>query len=175
MSDRRAPAALAVLAAVGLVVTALVVRYGSDVDEGRDDAVGERLEATLVARVRHRPVADATATLTITNTSTEPAWFLGGDCAGPPEPQIVPGGDPPPSGPPSGSRRELLRAEVEESRTVLLLRGQERYDHCDVPYDLVPVRLDPGVSRVVDYEVFQNLVDRAVSYTHLTLPTNREV
>jgi hypothetical protein len=171
MRNDRRWAAVAVLAVVGLAVTGLVVRYRSDVDEGRDDAHGDRLEATLVARVQHRSVAEATATLTITNTSTEPTWFLGGECAGPPEPQIVPAGDPPPNRPLVTSRRELLMAEVEDGRTVRLVRERERDDHCVAPLELVPVRLDAGTSSVVDYRSFDNLVDRARSVRTVALIT----
>ena len=83
-----------VLAIAAVAATGLMVAFGHDTPpiEGRDSARGQRLKATFVVEVDDEAVADATATLRLTNTSEETAWFAPVECSVPAEPWIAPEG-----------------------------------------------------------------------------------
>lgn len=100
-NDMAADAARSRLLVVGLVLaiaavaaTGLMVAFRDEASaiEGRDSARGERLKATFVVEVEDEAVADATATLRLTNTSDETAWFAPAECSVPTEPWIAPEG-----------------------------------------------------------------------------------
>jgi hypothetical protein len=146
-----------VTAAAGLGVLA-IDRASTDepvaIDEQQVDADGERLEAVFVVGIEHRPASAAYATLTITNRSARPAWYLASSCSGPALPEITPTGDQPRA---SAWREDL----AEHGRTVILGREDGSRDSCDLLPELRPVRLDAGVSKTFRYASEVSLVDRS--------------
>ena len=87
--------AVAVVALVGIAATgglAVVFGGGGSTTEGQDSATGRRLEARLVVELDDRPLAEATATLRLTNTSDQPAWYRGSECRGAGRPRHRPEG-----------------------------------------------------------------------------------
>jgi len=113
--------AVAVIALVGIAATgglAVVFRAGDSATEARDSATGRRLEARLVVELDDRALAEATATLRLTNPSDQPAWYEGSECQGPGNPAIGPEGmrPEPVTALEEGSIRERLIAAGEATR-----------------------------------------------------------
>lgn len=153
--------ALVALAATGLVVT---FRDGTATVEARDEATGERLEASLAVELEDQPVAAATVTLRLTNPTNRPAYFRGNDCAGPGNPAIGPrsssaaaqsAGDAAPIS--DQTLRERLIANGERDRLVTLDRAGGEL--CDTGAGVVTV--EPGETLAFEYATGSTLVDRA--------------
>jgi len=145
---RFARRAAAVVALVAIGATGLVVAFRDDVSiaEGRDSATGERLRATLVVALEDRPLAEATATLRLTNTSDRPSWYRGNECEGPGEPSIGPEGLRPLQGTvlEDGSIRDRLIAAGEATLRVGL--GRSDGELCEPGEGLVRVEAHETVS-----------------------------
>ena len=87
--------AVAVVALVGIAATGgLAVAFGGggSTTEASDSATGRRLEARLVVELDDRPLAEATATRRLTNTSDQPAWYEGASARGRATPPSAPRG-----------------------------------------------------------------------------------
>ena len=158
---RRVRNAAAVLALVGVAATGLVVAFRDETTSaaGRDVANGERLRVTLVVEVEDRARAEATATLRLTNTSEQPAWYRGSECDGPALPAIGPEGDPPRQAATVGNAelRDRLIAAGEASLRVDLVLPDPGL--CDP--DVVAVRLEPGETVTWAYASGADGVDRS--------------
>ena len=70
-------------------------------------------------------------------------------------------------------KKKLIRVTTADISLDSLLRGQLKYlNHY---YEVVGVAKDTGVLGEVAAREGIQVIDAPVSYTHLTLPTNREV
>jgi len=137
------------LAVVGVAATGLAVAFHHDPTalEVRDTARGERLRATFTVRVEDEAVAEATATLRLTNGADRPAYYVATPCSGPTEPWIAPEGARPQGGlDPDQPLRERLLASAATARAVTLYPDGEI--DCDADG---PVEVAPGATLVVDF------------------------
>lgn len=154
--------AVAVVALVGIAATGgLAVAFGGggSTTEAGDSATGRRLEARLVVELDDRPLAEATATLRLTNTSDQPAWYEGSECQGPGDPAIGPEGmrPQPVTVLEEGSIRERLIAAGEATRRVSFGRADGSF--CETSDGLVEVGPQETVSW--DYRTVDLPVDRS--------------
>jgi len=171
----------AVVALVGIAATGgLAVAFGGggSTTEARDSATGRRLEARLVVELDDRPLAEATATLRLTNTSDQPAWYEGSECQGPGDPAIGPEGMRPPAvtALEEGSIRERLIAAGEATRRVSFGRADGSF--CETGDDLVEVGPQETVSwdyRTVDLPVDRSSAVAAVFVIQEATRTGRPV
>lgn len=151
----------AVVALVAVAATGLVVAFRDEgsTAAGRDVAEGDRLRVTLVVKVEDQPLAEATATLRLTNTSDQPAWYRSDECDGPGRPAIGPEGVAPRQAgtPGNGALRDRLIAAGEASLRVELAVPDPGL--CDP--DVGPVDLDPGESVSWTYRSGAEAVDRS--------------
>ena len=158
---RLARNAAAVLALVGVGATGLVVAFRDDTaTEARRDAVrGERLRAVLVVAMDDEPLAEATATLRLTNGSDRAAWFRGDECGGPGRPSVRPRGDRPASGPDVGDGTLRVRL-IAAGATAL---GVELVAAGDAPCGPggAPVRIEPDETLTREFRTGGTLVDRS--------------
>ena len=149
------------IALVGVAATGLVVAFRDEasIAAGRDVAEGDRLRVAFVVEVEDRTLAGATATLRLTNTSDQPAWYRGSECDGPGLPAIGPAGPPPRQSTALGNAalRDRLIAAGEQSLRVDLVVPDPGL--CDP--DLVAVRLDPGATVSWEYRSEADAVDRS--------------
>ena len=161
-ASRRALLALGAVALVAVAATGLVVasRGGAEPVQGRDRGVGERLEARLLVRVDDDPVAEATATLTITNPTRRAAWYRGNPCSGPGVPVLRPAGAGAAAQAGSAGGQDLradLIASGEEGRTIPLRSDTEEVCTPEVG----PVEVAPGASVRLVYDTAGLTVDRS--------------
>lgn len=158
---RRVRNLVALLALLAVAATGLVVAFREEPTSaaGRDVADGERLRVTLVVTVEDQTVAEATATLRLTNSSDRPAWYRGSECDGPGLPTIAPEGGP------SRQSGAIANATLAD-RLIAAGEAALRVDLvvpepglCDP--DLVAVRLEPGETVTWEYESGAVPVDRS--------------
>ncbi|MET0739405.1 MAG: hypothetical protein ABW035_14095 [Acidimicrobiales bacterium] len=154
----------AVVALAGIVATGgfvVTFRDGASTTEGHDSATGRRLEARLVVELDDRALAEATATLRLTNTSDQPAWYRGNECQGPGNPAIGPEGmrPQPVTALEEGSIRERLIAAGEATRRVSFGRADGTF--CEPGDSLVEVGPNETVSW--DYRTYDLPVDRSTA------------
>jgi len=158
---RRVRNGAAVLALLAVAATGLVVAFREEQTSaaGRDVATGERLRVILVVNVEDQAIAEATATLRLTNPSDRTAWYRGSECDGPGLPTIGPEGAPTrPSGAiGNATLADRLIAAGEASLRVDLVVPDPGL--CDP--DPVAVRLEPGESVTWEYETGSTAVDRS--------------
>jgi hypothetical protein len=158
---RRVRNVAAVVALVGVAATGLVVAFRDEATTaaGRDVAEGERLRVTLVVKAEDQLLADATATVRVTNTSDRPAWYKGDECDGPGRPVVRPDGTPARQGPTlsTGSIRDRLIAAGESALSVELVPPDPGL--CDP--DERPVEVDPGATLTFEYRTGATPVDRS--------------
>ncbi|HEY8059282.1 MAG TPA: hypothetical protein VID94_11045 [Acidimicrobiales bacterium] len=152
----------AVVALLGIAATgglAVVFRNSGSTTEGQDSATGRRLEARLVVELDDRALAEATATLRLTNTSDQPAWYRGNECEGPGDPAIGPEGmrPPPVNALEEGSIRDRLIAAGEATRRVSFGRADGTF--CEASEGLVEV--GPNETFSWEYRTFDVPVDRS--------------
>ncbi len=163
--------ALVALAATGLVVA---FREEGSTAAGRDVANGERLRVTLVVKLEDEALAEATATLRLTNTSEEPAFYQGDECDGPGLPAIGPEGARPHQSGAIGAAalRDRMIAQGEASLRVELVVPDPGL--CDP--DAVAVRVEPGESVTWSYGAGDDAVDRssALVATAVVREANRQ-
>ena len=159
---RRVRNAAAVLALLGVAATGLVVAFRDESSSaaGRDVANGDRLRVTFRVEVEDQPLAEATATVRLANSSDQPAWYRGDECDGPGLPTIGPEGDSPRQAATVGNAalRDRLIAAGEASFRVELVVAHPGL--CDP--DGTAVRLDPGESVTWEYRSGADAVDRSV-------------
>lgn len=158
---RRVRNVAAVLALVGVAATGLVVAFRDEVTvaAGRDVANGDRLRVTLVVTVEDQPLAEATATIRLTNSSDRTAWYRAGECDGPGLPTIGPEGVPPRQAAAIGAAplRDRLIAAGEASQRVELNVPDPGL--CDPA--VMTVSLEPGQTVSWEYESGPDAVDRS--------------
>jgi len=166
---RRVRNAAAVLALVVVATTGLVVAFRDEgsTAAGRDVVDGDRLRVTLVVNVEDQPLAAANATLRVTNTSDQAAWYRGDECDGPGRPAIGPEGVPPRRSATVGTAalRDRLIAAGEASLRVDLVVADPGL--CDP--DVVAVRLDPGETVSWVYGSGADAVDRSSALVGTTV------
>ena len=173
---RRIRNVAAVVVLLGVAATGLVVAFRDEATAaaGRDVVNGDRLRVTLVVKVEDQPLAEATATLRVANTSEQPAWYRGNECDGPGLPTIGPEGARPRQSGAIGAAalRDRLIAGGEASLRVDLVVPEPGL--CDP--DLVAVRLDPGESASWVYGSGADAVDRSspVVATTVVREANRQ-
>jgi hypothetical protein len=152
---------VAVAAVVGIGATGLVGAFRDEAStaRGRDSAIGRRLRAAFVVRVEDQPLAEATATLRLTNSSDRPAWYQGNECAGPGHPAIGPEGRHPESASilEEGPIRDRLIAAGESTRTVSL--GRSDGEFCELGEGVV--RVEPHETVSWEYRSVDAPVDRS--------------
>jgi hypothetical protein len=171
----------AVVALVGIAATGgLVVAFrdSGSTTEGRDSATGRRFEARLVVELDDRALAGATATLRLTNSSAQPAWYQGNECQGPGDPAIGPEGmrPQPVTALEEGSIRERLIAAGEATRRVSLGRADGTF--CEPGDGMVEVGPHETVSweyRTVDVPVDRSSPVAAVVVIREATRTGRSV
>lgn len=158
---RRVRNAAAVLALLAVAATGLVVAFRDEdsTAAGRDVANGDRLRVAFRVEVQDRALAEATATVRLTNRSDRPAWYRGDECDGPGRPAIEPTGAAarPRAAVGDGSLRDRLIAAGEASLRVDLVVPDPGL--CDP--DRVAVRLEPGESVTWAYRSGADAVDRS--------------
>ncbi|HET9770865.1 MAG TPA: hypothetical protein VFS16_08250, partial [Acidimicrobiia bacterium] len=119
-------------------------------------------------RVDDEAVADATATLRLTNTSDRPAYYAARPCSGPTEPWIAPQGARPDGGlDPDQPLRERLLASAATARAVTMYPDGEL--DCDADG---PVEVAPRENLTIDFTA-AGTVDRATALQ--AVATIREV
>jgi hypothetical protein len=129
------------LAVMAVAATGLAVafRHPAGSIEGRDSARAERLRATFVLHVDDEAVADATATLRLTNASDRAAYYVATPCSGPTEPWIAPEGARPNGGLDADQPlRERLLASAATARAVTMYPDGELDCDADGPVEMAP-------------------------------------
>jgi len=156
---RRFVVAGVVVGLAAIAATAFVVfRGGPGTIEAEARGEGERLQASLVVRLRDEAVSDAAAVLEVTNPSDRPAYYAGSECSGPTEPWIGPEGARGQSGVVTrGTIRERLIAAGAAARVVPLYPTTD--PSCDATDGVITV--GPHETVTFEYRSSIDPVDRS--------------
>jgi hypothetical protein len=169
----RITVALFALMAVGATGLVVAFRDEGSTAAGRDVAAGEQLRVTLVVRMTDEPLATASATLRLTNTSDRPAWYRGDECDGPGRPAVGPAATGPGPGTAAGTDTLWERLVEAGERSLRVELAPSDPGRCDP--DPFAARIEPGETVTREYRSGVDPVDRSspVEATVVVRESNR--